>query len=145
MLYFEQRNTISIPVLYVIVDVEIILNSYFRYWCLKILKSDTVSWTIFFFQGFPHLPRCIVFLQISFLQHLLQPMLDCIEQIVVFGESSVMGSGRLYHFEFFKGCLSQILLSPFSNILTHMFDHIDVTLVEMRSKMRSNKGLLDCK
>ena len=27
--------------------------------------------------------------------------------------------GRLYHFKFFKGCLSQSLLGPFLNTLTH--------------------------
>ena len=28
---------------------------------------------------------------------------------------------RPYHFKFFKGCLPQILLSPFLNTLTHIF------------------------
>ena len=28
--------------------------------------------------------------------------------------------GRPYHLKFFKGCLPQILLGPFLNILTHM-------------------------
>ena len=31
-----------------------------------------------------------------------------------------LGRGRPYHFKFFKGCLPQILLGPFSNILTEM-------------------------
>ena len=29
--------------------------------------------------------------------------------------------GKPYHFKFFKGCLPQILLGPFLNILTHKF------------------------
>ena len=32
--------------------------------------------------------------------------------------------GRPYHLKFFKGCLSQILLIPFLNTLTQMFDWI---------------------
>ena len=30
--------------------------------------------------------------------------------------------GRPYHFNFFKGCLPQILLGPFLNTLTHILD-----------------------
>ena len=29
----------------------------------------------------------------------------------------------IYHFEFFKGCLPQILLDPFLNTLTHVYSH----------------------
>ena len=39
-------------VLYVLTEVGIILNRYFGYLYLKILKSNTVSCTIFFFKGF---------------------------------------------------------------------------------------------
>ena len=30
--------------------------------------------------------------------------------------------GRPYHFKFFKGCLTRILLGPFLNTLTHMIE-----------------------
>ena len=41
--------------------------------------------------------------------------------------------GRLNHFKFFKGCLPQILLGPFLNILTQiiqfvLYAHLDLQL-----------------
>ena len=48
-------------VLYVLTEVGIILNRYFRQLYLKTLKkSNTVSCTIFFFQGFPNLTDDII-------------------------------------------------------------------------------------
>ena len=40
--------------------------------------------------------------------------------------------GRLYHFKYFKGCLPQILLGPFLNILTHLYLFVCVCFVYFR-------------
>ena len=47
-------------VLYVVTEVGILLNRYFGHLYLQILKSSTVSCSIFFFQGFPNLAYHIV-------------------------------------------------------------------------------------
>ena len=48
----------------------------------------------------------------------------CLEQIIKNGPSKIYGIQNLneskpYHSKFFKGCILQILLGPFLNILSH--------------------------
>ena len=42
-----------------------------------------------------------------------------------------------YHFKLFKGCLSQILLGPFLNTLTHLFVNIQGALCHVRNELKS--------
>ena len=48
--------------------------------------------------------------------------------------------GRLHHFKFFKGSLSEILLGPFLNTLSHISDEkkISGAIMDCQGPVRSN-------